>query len=449
MRANGGYLILNVVDLLRQSFAWDALKRVVKTRSVQIEDAGDFFGFSSIGLKPQPIPVDLKVILLGPPWVFYLLQSYEEDFSKLFKVRADFDVEVPRDQHHEQLYARFIAQVCREEKLPHFGAEAAGEVIQQGLRLAEHRDKLSLRLSSVSDLIREAAYWAKTEGRAIVSLTDVETAIAKKRHRGNLIEERIQDEITAGTLMVDLEGEVVGQVDGLSIYQMGDYAFGRPCRITARTFIGNKGVIDIQREAELAGEIHSKGVMTLAGYLAGKFAGGQPFALSASLTFEQTYSEVDGDSAAAAELTAVLSSLADVPIRQYLAITGSVNQLGEIQPIGGVNEKIEGFFESCKKHGLTGNQGVIIPTRNIKHLALCREVVNAVESGTFAVYGVNRIEEVLELLTGMPAGEPQENGQFPANTMLGRVARRLEEMAKIAATWGDKHLHEPSKANEH
>ncbi|MCA9423111.1 MAG: hypothetical protein KC592_18980, partial [Nitrospira sp.] len=246
-----------------------------------------------------------------------------------------------------------------------------------------------------------------------------------------------QEEIQEGTLMVDLEGETVGQVNGLSIYQLGDYAFGRPCRITARTFVGNEGVIDIQREAELAGEIHSKGVMTLAGFLGGKFAESRPFALSATLTFEQTYSEVEGDSAAVAELVAIISSLAEVPVRQSLAVTGSVNQLGEIQPIGGVNEKIEGFFESCKKRGLTGKQGVLIPAKNIRHLALQHEVVDAAEAGQFTVYGVHTIEEVLELLTGMPAGEIQPDGQYPPNTIFGRAAQRLSEMAQIVAEWGD------------
>ncbi|UCE64117.1 MAG: AAA family ATPase [Nitrospirota bacterium] len=433
LQASGGYLILNALDLLRQPFSWDALKRVIKTGSVKIEDPGEYFGFSTTGLKPQPIPVNLKVILLGPPHVFSLLQLYEEDFSKIFKVKADFEVEVPRDQLHEYLYAQFIAQVCREEQLPHFGADAVGRIIRHGMRLAERRDRLSLRLNWIGDLVREAAYWAKEAGRTLVRQEDVETAVTKKRHRANRVEEWVQDEIKEGTLMVDLEGETVGQVNGLSVHLMGDYAFGRPCRITARTFVGSKGVIDIQREVELSGEIHSKGVMTLAGYLAGKFAGKHPFALSASLTFEQTYSEVEGDSAAVAELVAILSSLGEVPVRQYIAVTGSVNQLGEIQPIGGVNEKIEGFFESCKKHGLTGKQGVIIPSRNIKHLALNREVVEASEQGKFTIYGVNRVEEVLELMTGISAGERDALGQYPLETVFWRAAQRLEEMAKIAA----------------
>lgn len=438
LQATGGYLILNALDVLRQPFAWDALKRVIKTREVKIEDPGEFYGFSTTGLRPQPVPVDVKVITVGPPFVFHLLQAYEEDFSKIFKVKADFDVTVPRDERQDRLYARFVARLCREESLPHFAADAVAELIRHGARLAERHDRLSLRMSLLSDVVREAGFWARREGRTLVSRADVETAIANKRHRSNLPEQWIQDEMKEGTLMVDLNGAVVGQVNGLSVHQLGDYAFGRPCRITARTFVGTKGVIDIQREAELAGHIHSKGVMTLAGLLAGKFAGSHPFALSSTLTFEQTYSEVEGDSAAVAELAAVLSSLADVPVRQRLAVTGSVNQLGEVQPIGGVNEKIEGFFESCNKRGLTGDQGVIIPARNTKHLALRREVVEAVESGRFAVYAVNTVEEALELVTGTPAGERGPDGQYPENTLYGRAARRLEEMARSVMAWSER-----------
>lgn len=433
LQASGGYLILNALDVLLQPFAWDALKRVIKTRAVKIEDPSEFFGFSTAGLRPDPIPVNVKIVLLGPPALYYLLHTYEEDFQKIFKVKADFDVDVPRDRLHDQLYARFVAKLCREENLPHFEAGAVAEIIRHGLRLAERHDRLSLRLSMIGDLIREAAFWARQEGHPLVSQRDVETALARKRHRVNLPEQWVQDEIKEGTLIVNLEGEVVGQVNGLSVHQLGDYTFGRPCRITARTFVGTKGIIDIQREAELSGHIHSKGVMTLAGYLAGKFAGVHPFAVSATLTFEQTYSEVEGDSASVAELAAILSSLADVPVRQCLAITGSVNQLGEVQPIGGVNEKIEGFFASCQKHGLSGQPGVIIPARNIKHLALHRDVVEAAERGLFAIYGVNTVEEALELLTGYPAGERRPDGHYPPDTLYGRVAKRLAEMAEIVA----------------
>ncbi len=444
LQANGGYLIVNALDLLRQPFSWDALKRVIKTHAVTIEDPSEFYGFSTVGLRPEPIPVEVKIILVGPPFIYHLLQAYEEDFSKIFKVKADFDVDVPRDDRQERRYASFIARICREEQLPHFGADAVAEVILQAFRLADRHDRLSLRFSLLSDLIREAGFWAKKEGRAFVTKTDVDAAVAHKRYRSNLPEQWIQDEVREGTLIVDLDGEVVGQVNGLSVYQLGDYSFGRPTRITARTYVGTKGVIDIQREAELAGHIHSKGVMTLAGFLAGKFAGSHPFALNATLTFEQTYSEVEGDSAAVAELAAILSSLAEAPIRQGIAVTGSVNQLGEVQPIGGVNEKIEGFFESCRKRGLTGSQGVIIPTRNAKHLALRRDVIEAVEAGTFAVYGVNTVEEALELLTGVPAGERGADGSYPPGSIYARAAQRMTEMAQAVADWGE-HGHAENK----
>jgi lon-related putative ATP-dependent protease len=445
LQASGGFLILNALDVLRQPFSWDALKRVIKTRSVKIEDPSEFFGLSTAGLRPEPIPVDIKVILVGPSFLYHLLQAYEEDFPKSFKVKADFDVDVDCDERRQRQYARFIARLCRDEQLPHFTADAVAEVIREGFRLAERHDRLSLRFSQISDLVREAAFWTKQEGRSLVTQCDVETAIKRKRHRADLPEQWIQDEIKEGTLIVDLDGEVVGQVNGLSVHQLGDYSFGRPCRITARTFVGTKGLIDIQREAELAGHIHSKGVMILAGFLAGKFAGAHPFALSASLTFEQTYSEVEGDSAAVAELAAVLSSLADVPVRQWLAVTGSVNQLGEVQPIGGVNEKIEGFFESCKKRGLMGRHGVIIPARNTKHLALRRDVVQAVEAGAFAVYGVNTVEEALELLTGIPAGERGPDGDYPPDSIYGRAARRLFEMARTVAAWSGPQRQEAAK----
>lgn len=438
IQASGGFLILSALDVLRQPFAWEALKRAIKTREVKIEDPGELFGFSTTALRPQPLPVNVKVILVGPPFLYHLLLAYEEDFQKIFKVKADFDLDAPRDADQDLRVARFVAHLCREEQLPPFGADAVAELIRHGLRLAERRDRLSLRLSLLSDVVREAAFWAGQAGRPVVRRADVVQALAKKRHRADLPEQWVQQEIREGVLMVDLKGEVVGQVNGLSVHLLGDHAFGRPSRITARTFPGTKGVIDIQREAELAGHVHSKGVLTLAGYLAGTFAAAHPFALSATLTFEQTYSEVEGDSAALAELIAVLSSLADAPVRQALAVTGSVNQLGEVQPIGGVNEKIEGFFESCQRRGLTGEQGVVIPARNAAHLALRPEVVEAVKAGRFAVYAVDRVEQAVELLTGMPAGERGADGTYPSDSVFGRAAKRLEEMASLVEDWGNQ-----------
>jgi lon-related putative ATP-dependent protease len=444
LHASGGYLILNVLEVLRQPFSWDALKRLIKTNEVKIEDPGEFYGFTTTGLRPESIALNVKFILVGSPLIYHLLQAYDEDFAKAFKVKADFDVDVPWDAQPARQYAQFVARLCREEQLPHFRAEAVAEVLRQAIRMAERHDRLSLRFGAIADVIREAAFWAQREEHALVTSADVEAAVAHRRRRSDLPEKWIQDAIAEGTLLVDVDGEVVGQVNGLSVHLLGDYAFGRPCRITARTFVGTKGIIDIQREAELAGHVHSKGVMTLAGLLAGRFAGCHPFALTATLTFEQTYSEVEGDSAALAELAAILSSLADVPVRQWLAVTGSVNQLGDVQPIGGVNEKIEGYFESCRKRGLTGRQGVVVPARNCKHLAVRREVVEAVEAGKFSIYAVDTVAEALELLTGLPAGEPGPDGAYPPDSLYGRAARRLAEMAKTVAAWKE-HEETPTK----
>lgn len=403
LQASEGYLVMNALDLLRQPCARDALKRVIKTGEVRIEDPSEFLGHPTIGLRLQAVPVDVKVVLVGPPFVYHLLHTLDEDFQKLFKVKADFNVDLRRTEEVDRKCAQMIARLCREEALPHFEAKAVAEVLRYEARLAAHQDRLSLRVSRINDLIRESAFLAQQNGRSLVLAVDVETAMAKRRHRVNLLEERVQDEIQEDTLMVDLDGESVSQVNGLSVHLVGEDLFGYPCRITARTSDGTKGIIDIQRESTLAGHMHRKGVLTLAGYLAGQFPD-QPFTLNATLTFEQTSSEVEGDSAAATELVAILSNLAETPIRQWLAITGSVNQHGEIQPIGGVNEKIEGFFESCCKRGLTGRQGVIIPARSVKHLALRPEVVDAVKTGSFHLYAVDSIDEAVELLTGLPEG---------------------------------------------
>jgi lon-related putative ATP-dependent protease len=437
IQANGGYLILNALDALRQPFSWEALKRLISTAEVKIEDPGEFYGFATTGMRPAPIPADVKLILVGSPVLYQLLQAYDEGFARAFKVKADFDVRVRWSDEEGARYAQFVARLCQEERLPHFRAEAVAEVIGQAFRMAERRDRLSLRFSAISDLIREAAFWAQRNNHDLVDRDDVEAAVAHRRHRSDLPEQWVQDEISEGTLIVDFEGEAVGQVNALSVYLLGDYAFGRPCRVTARTFIGTKGIIDIQRESELAGHVHSKAVMTLAGFLAGTFAGGHPFAFNATLTFEQTYSEVEGDSASLAELTAILSSLANAPVSQQIAVTGSVNQHGEVQPVGGVNEKVEGFFESCKKHGLTGRHAVVIPARNKKHLALCREVVEAVEAGKFSVYAVSTVAEAVELLTGIPAGTRGPGGEYDPDSLYGRAARRLAEMAKTAGAWKD------------
>ena len=437
--ANGGYLILNVLDVLRSPFVWDALKRVIKKKEVKVEDVAELYGFvTTTGMKPEPIPVDLKIILIGNPLLYSLLQFYEEDFSKLFKVKADFDTRVANTTEGALQYANFIARLCREEDLLPLHREAVSAVIEYSSRLVDHKGKLSLRFSEIVNLIQEANFWATKEGRKAIEREDIEKALEEKVFRSNLIEEKIQEAIEEGTILVDTEGEKVGQVNGLSVHFLGDYMFGRPSRITARTFIGRKGIINIEREADLSGKTHNKGVLILSGYLGGHYAQDQPLSLSASLAFEQSYSGIDGDSASAAELAAIISSLAEVPIKQNLAVTGSINQHGEIQPIGGVNEKIEGFFMTCKKKGLTGDQGVIIPESNLKNLALKDEVVKAVEEGRFHIYAVKDIDDVIELLTGRPAGKRLKDGRFPKDMVNHLVYERLKKMNKLLKKESEK-----------
>ncbi|MBI3622218.1 MAG: AAA family ATPase [Nitrospirae bacterium] len=431
LQANGGYLLLNALDVLRNSFAWEALKRVIKNQCVKIEDIGELYGLSaSAGIKPEPIPVNLRVILIGNPFLYALLYEYDEDFGKIFKVKVDFDVRQPRTEAGTLSYARFIARLCREERLLHFDRSGVAAVLEQTIRWTDHQQKLSLQFSKVADLVREASFWAGRDGRALVSAEHVRTAIREKLYRSNLIEEYIRELIAEGTLMVDVAGGVVGQVNGLSVHDLGDFAFGRPSRITARVFLGQEGIVDIEREAKLSGKIHSKAVMILSGYLGGRYAGETPLSLSATLCFEQSYGEVEGDSASTAELAALLSSLSDLPIRQELAVTGSVNQRGDVQAIGGVNEKIEGFYNVCKVIGLTGGQGVIIPRQNARHLMLTEEVVEAVAAGRFHVYAVSTVDEALELLTGRPAGERQSDGSYPEGSVNAAVLVRLREMGE-------------------
>ena len=440
LNANGGYLILDILDLLRNPFSWDAIKRVLKKNEITIEDVGELYGLvTTSGMKPEPIPVKLKVILLGSPWLFRLLQFYEEDFTKLFKVKADFDMQVKKSPDEENRYAGFIARICKESGHLPFNKGAVAMLIEHSTRLVDHKNRLSLRFSDIVNLIHEANFWASKKGKKVIDKDDISKAVEEKIYRSNLLEEKIQEAIDEGTLLVDTDGTKVGQVNGLAVYSLGDYMFGRPSRITARTFLGRKGVINIEREADLSGRTHNKGVLIISGYIGGHYAQKYPLSLSASLAFEQSYSGVDGDSASAAELTAIISSLSEVPIKQSFAVTGSINQHGEIQPIGGVNEKIEGFFAVCKNRGLTGKQGVIIPESNVKHLALKDEVIDAVKKGSFHVYSVKRIEEVIELLTGKPAGDRKKDGTFPAGTVNYLVQKKLKEMnAALKKTSGKK-----------
>lgn len=448
LQANGGYLLLNVLDVLRSPFSWDALKRVIKNRQAKIEDIGELYGvIASAGIKPEPIPVELHVILIGSPLIYYLLHAYDEDFGRLYKIKADFDVEHDRTDESSLQYAHFIARLCRDEGLLHLDRTAVATVLEQASRWADHQKKLSLRFSNIADLVREASHWACQDGKDIVAHQHVQKAVDEKTYRSNLLEERIRELITEGTLMVDAAGAVVGQVNGLSVYDLGDFSFGRPSRITARVFLGQSGIINIEREAKLSGKTHSKGVLILTGYLGGRYARETPLSLSASLCFEQNYGEVEGDSASAAELIALLSSLSDIPIDQGIAITGSVNQRGELQAVGGVNEKIEGFYAVCKTLGLTGKQGVIIPQRNIKHLMLKEEVVEAVASGRFHVYAASSVDEAMEILTGLPSGELQPDGIYPSGTINSTIMRRLADMGeKLRALEADRKGHAGTSA---
>lgn len=431
-RANGGYLVLNARDVLINPYAWEVLKRALKSREIRTESLGEQLGLiSTVSLEPEPIPLDVKVVLIGSPLLYYLLHYYDEDFQELFKVQADFAPQMERTPETERQYALFVRTICEEEKLRPFHRTAVARIVEYGSRLVGDQQKLSTRFGPIADLVREAHYRASRNGHEVVTGDDVMEAVRASIYRRNRIEERIQEMIAEGTLLVNTEGTVVGQVNGLSVLQLGDYAFGKPTRVSARTFIGRGGIVDIEREVQLGGPIHSKGVLILNGYLGGQYATETPLSLSASLVFEQSYEEVEGDSASSAELYALLSSISGIPLRQDLAVTGSIDQHGHIQPVGGVTEKVEGFFDVCRLKGLTGTQGVIIPARNVRHLMLREDVVEAIRRGEFHIYAVETVDEGLELLTGMPAGERGPDGTFPEGTVHRAVMDRLIEWAEV------------------
>ena len=430
-RANGGYLMVEARDVLTKPMAWEALKRALKNKEIKIESIYEAYGaLSTRSLEPEPIPLDVKVILIGDPQIYYLLYQADEEFRELFKVKADFSNQVEWDPETVQRYARFIGTICREEKLRHFEPSGVAKVIEHSSRMVSDQKKLAALFGDIVDMIRQSSYWAGQNGHELVQGSDVKQAIDEKVYRSNQVEERIQEMIEEGTILIDTQGEVVGQVNGISVLNLGDYSFGKPSRITARTFVGSAGLVNIERETELGGRIHNKAMLILTGYLGGKFAQERPMALSASITFEQLYQEVEGDSAASAEIYALLSSLSGYPIRQDLAVTGSVNQRGEVQAIGGVNDKIEGFYDVCKAQGLTGTQGVLIPQSNIKNLMLREDVVQAVQEGQFHIYSVSTIDEGVTLLTGRPAGARLTDGGYPQGTVNGAVQDQLQELAQ-------------------
>ncbi len=426
--ANGGYLILEAKDVLRNFLAWDALKKALLGRHLRIQEPLEELRLvTAATLAPEPIPLSVKVILIGSPLLYYLLSMLDEDFRELFKVKVDFDDSLPRTPEVEQLFARFVARTCREEGLRHVAADGVARLIEESARRVAHQQRLSSRLGELRDLVREAAFYAGRAGRALVSAADVDAAISQQVHRANLLEERTRRAIAEGALLIATEGEAVGQVNGISVVALGDHAFGRPSRITARTYAGEPGVVDIEREARLGGPVHAKGVMILTGFLAGRYAREHPLALSASLAFEQHYEEIEGDSASSAELYALLSALSGIPLSQALAVTGSVNQHGEIQPVGAINEKIEGFFDVCRERGLTGRQGVLIPAANARHLMLRADVVQAVREGRFRVIAVTTVDEGLEVLTGRPAGSRGADGRFPEGSVNAAVEQALAQ----------------------
>jgi lon-related putative ATP-dependent protease len=430
-RANGGYLLLDARKVLLQPYAWEGLKRALRAGQIRIESIGQMLSLiSTVSLEPEFIPLDVKVALLGDRMLYYLLSQFDPEFSDLFKVEVDFDEQMDRSQENQALYARLIATMARKEELRSFDRDAVARIIEYSARMVGDAEKLSAQTRRVGNLLREADYWAGQNGNGVVSVADVQKAIDAQIYRSDRLRERIQEEIRRGTILIDTEEAKVGQVNGLSVIQLGDSAFGRPSRITARVRLGKGEVVDIEREVELSGPIHSKGVLILSGFLGARYVVDKPLSLSASLVFEQSYSGVEGDSASSAELYALLSAVAQVPIKQSLAVTGSVNQQGQVQAIGGVNDKIEGFFDICKARGLTGEQGVLIPTSNVKHLMLRQDVIEAVDAGRFHIYPIEWVDQGMEILTGMPAGERDEAGNYPEGSINYRVEARLADLAE-------------------
>ena len=433
-RANGGYLVIRTQDILRNLMSWESLKRTLGEQKIIIEELAERFGFVTIKhIQPEPIPVNIKVVLIGENLYYYLLYNLDREFPELFKVKADFDSRMDLNAENLKLYNSTLCAVCGKENLRHLDKMAVAKIIEHSSRLAEDQQKLSTRFAEIADVIREANYWAgmdRKDRKDLISGDDISKAIEQKVYRSNLIQERVGEMIQRGILKVGTEEEVAGQVNSLSVIDLGDLSFARPSRITASVAAGREGLIDIEREAKLGGPIHTKGVLILSGLMAERYATNSPLSLAARLVFEQSYAEVEGDSASSAELYALLSALAGVPIKQGIAVTGSINQKGEVQAIGGVNQKIEGFFDVCKAKGLTGGQGVMIPQSNVHNLMLREDVVEAIGRGEFNLYSVDNVDEGIELLTGIKAGRRLKDGRFEKNSINRRVQDRLEQLAK-------------------
>jgi len=437
-KASGGYLVIDVLDLFKYPFVWDSLKKALENEELRIEDLYQQYGFSgTLGIKPEPVKLDVKVVIAGNSQLYHMLYAYDEDFRKLFKVKADFDYIAERNDMTLSQYSCLIKSVCDMDGLNKFDRSGVETVIEYSSRLAGDQNKLSVQFGAITKILKEADYWAKLDNNSkSIKREHVEKAIDEKIYRSNMIEEKIQEMIAKGIILVDTEGLVIGQINGLAVYNIGDYAFGRPSRITCETYMGTEGVMNIERRAKLSGSIHDKGVLILSGYIGTKYAQKKPLSLSASIGFEQSYEMIDGDSASTAELVVLLSSLSGIPIKQSFAVTGSVNQKGQIQPIGGVNEKVEGFFEVCKAKGLTGEQGVVIPYQNVKNLMLKKEVVQAVKDKIFHIYPAESVDQVIELLTGKEAGGRGSTGKFKTGTINYLVDKKLKEFAEDYRKFG-------------
>ena len=452
-RANGGYLVLEAEELLRQYLSYDALKRALKDDQLTIENLGEQLGFIPVSsLRPEPIPLNIKVVIVGTRLIYYLLSLYDKEFSELFKIKADFDVDMPRNEATEYDMAIFVAEYTQQENLLPFDREAVGEVIEFASRLADHQRRMTTQMNKITEVLIEATAWAKEEDKEVVEAAHVRKAVSEMRYRVSLIEDRMFKAFEDGILRVEADGERVGQINGLTVIGMRDHTFGHPVRITSNVYMGQEGVVNIEREVKLTGPIHNKGLMILSSYLGKKYAQDMPLTLSARIAFEQTYEEIEGDSASSTELYCLLSSLSNYPLKQGIAVTGSVDQFGNIQPIGGVNEKIEGFFRYCKLRGLTGKQGVVIPKQNLIHLMLDHEVIEAVENGEFNIWAIETVDQGLEILTGVPAGVPDESGEYPKDSVHGKVKEKLrslmEEAAKLRRKLRKKEKDENDEEND-
>ncbi|MFH1488901.1 MAG: AAA family ATPase, partial [Pseudomonadota bacterium] len=436
IKANGGYLILNLLDAIAEPGVWPALKRSLKTKKMEIQTYDPFYLFTTTGIKPEPIEMEVKVVLIADENLYYLARHYDEDIPKIFKVRADFDTSMDKTDDAIRQFTQFIKMKQDEDQLKAFDRTGVAALLEHAVRMTGRQEKISTSFPAVTDLIREADFWAGEEGAAVIREKHVDMAIDSRIYRSNRIEERLQEMIDRGTLMIDVDGEVVGQVNGLAVYSLGDYMFGKPSRITASTSMGRAGIINIEREADMSGSSHNKGILILGGFLRKKYAQDKPLTMSASIAFEQSYSGVDGDSASSTEIYALLSSLSETPIKQYIAVTGSVNQKGEVQAIGGVNHKIEGFYDCCSHLGPTGKQGVMIPESNVKDLMLRKDVVDAVKKGKFHVYAVKTIDEGIEILTGKEAGAQKADGTYPEGSVNYLVNQKLAKLAEGLKKFG-------------